>query len=64
MTVDGSDVHLYTYDKLYQVTDVDYPVGHFAADTTFNYDNAGNREKIELRGQAFYLGIDSLWVSS
>ena len=37
MTVDGSDVHLYTYDKLYQVTDVDYPVGHFAADTTFNY---------------------------
>jgi len=46
MTVDGTEVHTYTYDNIYQLTDVDYPEGYFAADTTFNYDPAGNRDDV------------------
>ncbi len=51
MTVtDGSGVrkHLYTYDDIYQITEVNYPreLSYLATDTTFNYDNAGNRTSV------------------
>lgn len=41
----GTSAHAYTYDNLYQVTDIDYPTGfdYLATDTTFNYDDVGNR---------------------
>jgi YD repeat-containing protein len=48
MTVtDGSGVrkHVYSYDALYQITDVNYPssMAYLATDTKFRYDAAGNR---------------------
>jgi len=41
----GTKMHLYGYDKTYQVTEVNYPVGYeyLATDTTYNYDAVGNR---------------------
>ena len=46
MTTDVTALHRYNYDKIYQVVGADYPVGFFAADTTFNYDPAGNRKSV------------------
>ncbi len=44
----GSSMHVYGYDKTYQVTEVNYPVGYeyLATDTTFNYDGVGNRTTV------------------
>jgi len=44
----GSKTHLYEYDDIYQLTDVNYPSGYdyLATDTTFNYDAAGNRTTV------------------
>jgi RHS repeat-associated protein len=41
----GTSTHSYTYDDIYQLTDADYPVdfNYLATDTTFNYDDVGNR---------------------
>lgn len=46
MTTDGAALHQYSYDKIYQVTGADYPASFFVADTTFNYDSAGNRTSV------------------
>lgn len=45
MSIDAA-THVYTYDRAYQLTNVDYPSGFFSSDTTFDYDDAGNRENI------------------
>ena len=39
---------MYSYDNIYQITDVNYPAGfsYLATDTTFNYDAAGNRTSV------------------
>jgi len=44
----GTRNHVYTYDNIYQLTDVNYPVGYdyLATDTTFNYDATGNRTSV------------------
>jgi YD repeat-containing protein len=44
----GTRNHVYTYDNIYQLTDVNYPVGYdyLATDTTFNYDATGNRTAV------------------
>ncbi len=44
----GSSMHVYDYDKTYQVTEVNYPVGYeyLATDTTFHYDGVGNRTSV------------------
>ena len=44
----GTRMHLYTYDNIYQVTEVNYPVGYdyLATDTTFHYDGVGNRTTV------------------
>ncbi len=36
----GTRIHLYDYDNIYQVTDVNYPedFDYLATDTTFNWD--------------------------
>ena len=36
--------HVYGYDKIYQLTNVTYPTGHFAESMTYSYDPAGNRD--------------------
>ena len=43
-----SKMHVYSYDNIYQLTDVNYPVGYdyLATDTTFNYDATGNRTTV------------------
>ena len=46
MTVDSTDVHSYTYDNIYQLTDVDYPISSAFSDTTYNYDDLGNRDTV------------------
>jgi len=47
-------LHRYSYDKIYQLTGVDYPAGFFVADTTFNYDSAGNRSTVITGGTTNY----------
>ena len=44
----GTRVHAYTYDNIYQVTDVNYPdsFSYLATDTTFDYDAVGNRTSV------------------
>ncbi len=39
----GTRAHVYSYDDIYQITEVNYPAGfdYLATDTTFNYDAAG-----------------------
>ncbi|MBM4027006.1 MAG: hypothetical protein FJ280_16625, partial [Planctomycetes bacterium] len=41
----GTRMHVYSYDKIYQITDVNYPaeLAYLATDTQFSYDPAGNR---------------------
>jgi RHS repeat-associated protein len=40
--------HVYTYDNIYQITNVDYPpeLSYLATDTEFHYDAAGNRTSV------------------
>ncbi|MDI6451757.1 RHS repeat-associated core domain-containing protein [Anaerobaca lacustris] len=44
----GTKIHVYDYDNIYQVTDVDYPedFDYLATDTTFEYDEVGNRTSV------------------
>ncbi len=44
----GSKTHVYSYDDIYQLTDVNYPTGYdyLATDTTFNYNAVGNRTTV------------------
>jgi YD repeat-containing protein len=44
----GTRTHVYSYDNIYQITEVNYPTGfdYLATDTTFNYDAAGNRTSV------------------
>jgi len=52
-----TDQHLYTYDDIYQVTDVNYPTSYEnwkIYDTTFNYDDAGNRTSVIDGGTTTY----------
>ena len=66
----GTEMHVYSYDDIYQVTQVDYPAGYdpdLATDTAFHYDDAGNRTSVidaggtssygEERGSHLVLGI-------
>jgi RHS repeat-associated protein len=46
MLVNGAEAHNYTYDHIYQLTNADYPQNYFQADTTFTYDDAGNRSQV------------------
>lgn len=46
MTVNSTDVHNYTYDKIYQLTNVDYPTSSTFSDTTYNFDDLGNRDTV------------------
>lgn len=50
----GTRMHVYNYDKIYQITDVNYPVGYeyLATDTTFEYDPTGNRTTVIDAGGA------------
>ena len=51
-------MHLYTYDSIYQITEVNYPAGYdyLATDTTFTYDAAGNRTAvIDAGGTSSYV---------
>ncbi len=43
---DAAGTHAYTYDKLSQLTAVDYPTGVAFADTSFTYDKLGNRTQV------------------
>jgi hypothetical protein len=55
MLVNNTDTHTYTYDDIYQVTDVNYPVSYsWVSDTTFNYDAAGNRSSVVAGGATNY----------
>jgi len=55
MLVNGSATHTYTYDDIYQIETVDYPGGYsFSDDTTFNYDDAGNRTSVVESGTTNY----------
>jgi len=55
MTFNGTDQHIYTYDDIYQVTDVDYPTAYtWISDTEFNYDDAGNRTSVIDGGTTTY----------
>ncbi len=54
----GTRMHVYTYDDIYQVTAVDYPAdyGYLATDTTYAYDEAGNRTTvIDAGGTSSYV---------
>ncbi len=39
-------VHSYTYDKIYQLTKVDYPGGYPFTDTGYNFDAVANRTNV------------------
>ncbi len=56
MLVNDIDEHKYTYDDIYQVTDVNYPDGYesLAYDTTFNYDDVGSRTSVIDDGTTNY----------
>ena len=51
MIVDDEDTHSYSYDTVYQLTTVDYPVGD---DATYNYDELGNRTSMVKGGTTYY----------
>ena len=44
----GTRMHVYSYDDIYQITEVDYPeeLEYLATDTQFAYDAAGNRTSV------------------
>jgi YD repeat-containing protein len=65
MLVDDTDQHTYTYDNIYQVTDIDYPAGYsWISDTTLSYDDAGNRESVIDGGTVDYLSNELNQYSS
>ena len=50
--IDDADAHVYTYDNLYQLTEVDYNDG---SSTTYYYDSLGNRTSVVDGGTTSYL---------
>ena len=52
-TLDGN--HDYEYDKIYELTEVDYPDGYPFSDKTYNYDAAWNRTTMVNGGTEEYL---------
>ena len=56
MLVNDIEEHIYQYDNIYQLTDVNYPVGYesLAYDTTFEYDKVGNRSSVIDDGTTDY----------
>jgi RHS repeat-associated protein len=46
--------HSYTYDDIYQLTNVDYPAGDPFSDKTYNYDYVGNRDSVVNGGTVSY----------
>ncbi len=44
----GTSMAVYGYDDIYQITDANYPASldHLATDTTFSYDDVGNRTSV------------------
>jgi RHS repeat-associated protein len=52
----GAATHTYTYDDIYQLTDVNYPTDYdyLAEDTTLNYDDVGNRTSVVAGGTTNY----------
>lgn len=46
MIVDNNE-HSYTYDRLYQLTNADYPAGWYIHDANYYYDKLGSRRKME-----------------
>jgi len=53
MTVDGSKLHDYTYNVLYEVNEVDYPTG-WHSDVGYTYDALGNRKTVVSAATANY----------
>ena len=54
----GSRQHVYSYDSIYQITEVNYPAGYedTFTDTEFGYDAAGNRTTvIDAGGTSSYV---------
>ena len=51
MTVDDTEQHSYTYDVLYQLIDVNYPVD---PNIYYYYDKLGNRTSVENGGTTSY----------
>ncbi|MFH1440584.1 MAG: RHS repeat-associated core domain-containing protein [Candidatus Omnitrophota bacterium] len=47
-------LHQYSYDKIYQIKNADYPIGYSFSDTQFNYDSLGNRSSVIAGVQAAY----------
>ena len=54
MTQDSGLTTQYTYDNLYQLTQADYPEGSPFPDTTYNYDELGNRTSTQDGGTTSY----------
>ena len=51
MKVDSDNAHVYTYDSLYQLTNVDYNDG---SETDYYYDSLGNRTELDDGTSVFY----------
>jgi RHS repeat-associated protein len=54
MTDSNSSLHEYTYDKLYQLTEVNYPDRYIHDIVTYNYDALGNRKSVVNGGTTNY----------
>jgi RHS repeat-associated protein len=54
MTDSNSNLHEYTYDKLYQLTEVNYPDNYIHDVVTYNYDALGNRKSVVNGGTTNY----------
>jgi RHS repeat-associated protein len=54
MTDSNSNLHEYTYDELYQLTEVNYPDSYIHDVVTYNYDALGNRKSVVNGGTTNY----------
>jgi RHS repeat-associated protein len=52
--VTTAGTHAYTYDDIYQLTQVDYPSGHPYSDKTYNLSDVGNRTSVVNGGTVSY----------
>jgi RHS repeat-associated protein len=53
MKVDDANAHVYTYDSLYQITDVNYNNG--INNISYSYDRLGNRTSVDNGGTTNYV---------
>lgn len=61
MTVDGTDLHSYTYDNIYQLNAAVYPGSYFANDVTdYDYDLTGNRGDVVTSSSTINYTTNSL----